>query len=504
MTFGVIGRLCVAILIVMGNATAAQAQWREVETAHFRIYSEGGEREVAQYAERLEAVHHLMKIATGMKDDRPVNKVEVYYVYSSDELRRVLKARPNSNIAGIYIPSIRGSAAIVPRKGSGGTLDPQTVLFHEYAHHFMLQYQPGAYPPWYVEGWAELISTASFERKGTITFGKVANHRQAELDHLRWIPLRQLMSREKADRDVINHDYGSYYGQSWLLAHYLTLSDKRPGQLRNYLRAILGGASDEEAWRAFGDVDELEREVRAYLRTRSFPYKAPPLPAEVMAIQSSRTLRAGEAALMDERIESLRRMDEEDRAAIITRAEAEVTRFPDDPAIHLFLAEQYADAEQWEKSATAAARAVELDSNHARAHLASGLALARGDASKEDAARAALAKALELAPNDPAVLYGQFEGSTRLSGTVSGATVEQLVRASDLAPQNDGIRLAASEALIRDGDLPGALRRLLPLASNPHPSGAQRRAQQLVAWLGSGGKGSPPGYDRSDEGQEGD
>jgi hypothetical protein len=485
--------LVAAAMGALGSTTAAQAEWREVETAHFRIYSEGKEKDVVQYAERLEAVHYLMKIATGMKDDKPVNKVDVYYVYSVEELRRVLDAKPNSSVAGIYIPSIRGSAAIVPRNNGGSDLDPQSVLFHEYAHHFMLQYQPGAYPPWYVEGWAELISTASFERKGTITFGKAASHRQGELEYLRWIPLRNLMGRSKEDRDVINRDYGSYYGQSWLLTHYLTLSDKRPGQLRAYVLAVLRGQSDEEAWKAFGDIDELEREVRAYLRAANFPYKAPPLPPEVMAIQSSRALRPGEAAIMDERIESLHQtMDEEERADIVARTEAEAARFPDDAAVQLFLAEQCADAEKWTKSAVAAERAVALDATLARAHLAQGLALSHGEAADEEKARAALDQALALAPTDPSVLYGQFEGAARLGNASGGATVDQLIRASDLAPQNDGIRLAASEALIRKGDLGGALRRLMPLASDPHPSGAQRRAQQLVAWLAGGGSGTPP------------
>ena len=38
---------------------------------------------------------------------------------------------------------------MVPRRaGDGGQykLDPQTVLFHEYAHHFMLQNAAAAYP----------------------------------------------------------------------------------------------------------------------------------------------------------------------------------------------------------------------------------------------------------------------------------------------------------------------------------------------------------------------
>ena len=493
----ILGFLAVAI------AAPAQAEWREVETAHFRIFSEGRENDVSQYAERLEAVHYLMKIATGMKDDRAVSKVQVYYVYSVDELRRAIRANPNSSVAGIYIPSIRGSAAIVPRDNSGG-LSPAAVLYHEYGHHFMLQYQPAAYPPWYVEGWAELISTASFERKGLITFGKAASHRQNELEYERWIPLKELLARPTGEVDVINRDYGSYYGQSWLLAHYLTLSDKRPGQLRAYLQAILSGKSDEDAWKAFGSVEELERDVRAYLRARSFPYKAPPLPPEVMAIQSVRLLRPGEAAVMDERIESLRDMSKDERAAIILRLEADAARFPAEPTIALLLAEQHADAENWAESGAAADQAINLDPNLARAYLAKGLAIAHADNADIKAGRAALDQALKLAPDDPAILYGQFEGAVRLGGPVDASISDMLIRASDLAPQNDGIRLSAAQTLIRRGDLRGALRRLLPLASDPHPSGAQRHAQKLVAWISKGGEGSAPDRGSEDDDTEKD
>ena len=60
-----------------------------------------------------------------------------------------------------------GAIAVVPRNtGTDGVFTGQLVLFHEYAHHFMLQYAPAAYPAWYVEGFAEVVSTASFERKG--------------------------------------------------------------------------------------------------------------------------------------------------------------------------------------------------------------------------------------------------------------------------------------------------------------------------------------------------
>lgn len=486
-------QLAIATIFAVTMTVPARAEWREVETTHFRLYSEGDEKSIVRDAEHLEAVHYLMGAATGTKVDKPVSKVNVYYVASVDELHRLIHAKSNSEIAGIYLPSIWGSAAIVPRKNPEGSIDPQTVLFHEYAHHFMLQYQPVAYPSWYIEGWAELVSTASFERKGTITFGKAAEHRQYELDSLRWAPLRLLMSRDGEVRKKLDRDYGSFYGQSWLLAHYLTLSGKRPGQLRAYLIAILNGKGDEEAEQVFGDMDALDHEVQLYLAGRSFPYRAPPLPpAAAMTIQSSRVLGPGEAAVMDERIESLRTLKGADRAAMMARLEAKAARFPNDAAVQLLLAEQYAEGDDWSKSAAAAERAAAFDPKLARAQLATALALVHGDATGLAPARVALAKALELAPDDPAVLYGQYEFAQKSGEATSGPVIDQLIRASDLAPQSDVVRIAASKAMIERGDRAGAMRRLLPLASTPHAGSAQRSAQQLVDWLRGGGSGPLP------------
>ena len=54
-------------------------------------------------------------------------------------------------------------------------LDPKSVLFHEYAHHFMLHHFPAAYPAWYVEGFAEFFSVVAFPQDGSIEYGKIAD-----------------------------------------------------------------------------------------------------------------------------------------------------------------------------------------------------------------------------------------------------------------------------------------------------------------------------------------
>lgn len=149
-------------------SNSAHAAWQEIETDHFLIYGDTSPDKLLDKGEKLEAAHDLMRRALGLKQaDIKTNKVKIFYVGTADDLQR-LGHLPDF-IAGFYRPRQEGPIALVPLRGMD---DSDAVLYHEYAHHFMLQYVVAAYPAWYVEGWAELISTSSFERKNAITHGK--------------------------------------------------------------------------------------------------------------------------------------------------------------------------------------------------------------------------------------------------------------------------------------------------------------------------------------------
>src|SRR5690606_17382921 len=95
---------------------------------------------------------------------------------------------PGSGIAGFYIPRAGNSVAFVParedraagsiaRRNERTALDGMSVLKHEYAHHFMMQYFPGAYPGWYVEGYAETVATIRFLDNGSFHIGDPPQYR---------------------------------------------------------------------------------------------------------------------------------------------------------------------------------------------------------------------------------------------------------------------------------------------------------------------------------------
>ena len=498
----------------------AQSKWKEAESDHFKIYSDGDEKSLARLSGRLEAIHYLLMIATNMRepDDANIVKVKVYSVANVADVQRLL-GDPTANAAGYYDPQLAGPISVIPRDaGNSGTFSGELVLFHEYAHHFMLQYQPAAYPAWYVEGFAELVSTASFERNGAITYGKPARHREGELRYTRRYPAAKMVDGRYLDenRDAENWDYGD----AWAVTHYLTFSEKRRGQLKTYLNAINAGQSFADAAKVFGDVNDLTREVGIYIDSGSYPYKTPPLPPEVMKAPVIRPISQAEADFIDDRItmERLARIWTKEEYEAWTKVRAE-TKYPVKKDFDTYAAEKTANRDKWMQKLRAKTavyandpqvwtvqahaecmakdfaacqqssdRALMLQPDNWEAMLRKGQALlglaqAASDSSQQAAfkdARAWLLKANAANPpaHEPLYFYHQsFGAEGKKAPEVAVAGLAQVVKT---IPQIDGPRLTLGSELMARNRFAEARRTLRPLAYSPHESVEQKRAQALL------------------------
>lgn len=499
-------RIFVAAFLLVFSSPAFGAVWREAETTHFRIISSGDEKGLLKFAERLEYFHTLLRLATGANEaNRPVVKVRVFLVPSLGDVKR-LYGNSGSDVAGFYSPREDGAFAVVPRSTGDGIFTGQLVLFHEYAHHYMLQYTPAAYPAWYVEGFAEIASTASFERKGAITFGKAASHRQYELESGTSYPVSKMLDgtylkdREKGR--------GWSYGDAWVLSHYLTFTDKRRGQFRSYLNGINSGKKAAEAAQVFGDLGELQREVGSYLAGRSFPYRAVPIPEGAAGPVKLRELGLAEAALIDMTVEFERRMalpdqgkDEadpafekrlakakQDRGEWIAKAEALANRHPNEPSVWLFLADVRCGLEEYEACEATANRALALSPDNGRGlvrkaeammGLAAGLAY---DKRKEKvlAAQALLRKTNASDPNDPLMNYLFYLSFGKMGMAADAEGMDALLTTVRVNPQMDGPRLVLAQEFMQRGRLREARIILRPLAYSPHENAASLRARALL------------------------
>ena len=500
--------LCAVGLLLTTATPAISAEWREAESSHFRIIGTGDERELRKFAERLEYFHGLLHLATGASEaNRPLVKVRVFIVPSLGDVQRLYGSGGDS-VAGFYGPRDDGAFAVVPRSTGDGTFTSQLVLFHEYAHHYMLQYTPAAYPSWYVEGFAEIASTASFERKGSITFGKAAQHREHELANGVSYPVAKLIDGSYAADTEKGRGWS--YGDAWALSHYLTFSQTRSGQFRSYLNAINSGQKVAEAARVFGDLGNLQREVGAYVAGRSFVYRAVPISDATVGPITIRPLRPSEAALIDMQVQiagkvnlpdkDYKRQSEteaefdarlakakSDRDSWLGKLEVVVNRNAAEPAGWLLLADARCAAEQYEACSAAVRRAEALAPSQRglvrQAQAMIGLARdlpADQRRARIEQAQDILIKANGMDPNDPLALIWFYRSFSAMGRTASADGLTALELAVELVPQLSGPRLNLGHEYIARKQYKAARLILVPLANSPHDRSGAKQARNLL------------------------
>lgn len=492
-------RFALAALALAAAATPAAAEWYEASTEHFVIYADDKAADIKTFSENLERYHSAMVFVTGKQSDKPSpsNRV-VIYVVGGEKAMRSLSG--DKKIGGFYIPRAGGSRAFVQdiRNQQNGYPDFSTiVLLHEYAHHFLLSSSRFAKPRWFNEGAAEFFASASFERDGSMWVGRPAQHRAGDLAFADPVHVRELFDPALYEEKKVK-GYDAFYGKSWLLYHYSFFTEARRSQLNTYLVNLANGMDQKAAGEAaFGDLDKLEKNLKAYLRQSRAPaLKLSPDKLSTGTI-TLRKLTAGEAAMMPLQIRSQRGVGSEEAAVLLAEVRAVAAKYPEDPGVLTALAEAEFDAGNDAEAIAAADGAIARDPARANAYVQKGYALFRQAAEAENrtAAYAAAVKpfvALNKLENDhPLPLVYFYRAQVERGVAPSENARAALERAAALAPFDHGLQIQAGIMLLGEGKITFARSILAPVAANPHGGSAAAKAKQLIAAMADAPDGTP-------------
>lgn len=492
-------RLIVA-LIAAGLSVAASAasdgSWQAVETEHFIIYSKGPPARITKLATDVESFDKLMRMACGLGDDKDVVKVRIYEVDGTDDIERALGV-DNTGIAGFYESNILGPYLVTPRKIDTEVIDftPALVIHHEYAHHFMLQYFPAAYPDWYIEGFAELIGSSKWLDDGKIGYGMPAIHRGHDIAS-DWVPLQDLLVKEKVT-------YLDTYGQGWALTHFFTFTPQRTKQFRAYLDALAAGKSMKEAAQAFGDLNELNREARRYVTAGSFNYRPVKVDIAQPVIRKTRPLSAAEAALTpeviafrDDPLDSYRKPSERERQrklreANLGRIRQKAQLYPDDAFALYFLTEAENATGNYAQAQAAVDRLLSIQPNHVRAMARKSMLMSRRAATLQGPQRTDLAagardlavKANKIDSIDPLPLLAYYESYRQIGDKVPEQAVMGLMQVVSTLPRDDNLRLRLVDQLESDDRYAEAIGWIMSIANSPHESPQRTAAREKLERL---------------------
>ena len=481
----------IAIFALALYSMPARAGWLEASSQHFIIYSDTSEKALREFASRLESfdsgLRRIFMAKTAPEDaGRRSNRLRIFVLVNPGSVQRLYSSR-DSTVMGFYLPRVGGSVAFTPRRSPGNVsendLSAQTILLHEYTHHFLFTNFSAAYPPWFSEGFAELNSTTRFERNGDVSFGLPANHRVRSLFGMQFLKIEDLLDSSRRKLDSISLD--ELYSRGWLLTHYLFFTPGRQEQLLKYIGAINNGTPNLEAARAnFGDLGELDRELDRHLKRPISFIRIPAKDVPTGPIDI-KPLTAGAAAMMPVHIRSTRGVDSEGAREVVLDARKLAAPYPSDPDVQVQLAEAEFDAGNLDEAEAAADRALSIDGMNREALLYKGrVAMARAtaahskDAKVWNSARMWFVKANKTDPNvaEPlALFYMSFQeaGEEPTKNAVLG-----LKRAFELAPEDRNLRYTVALQALND-DMPKLARSVLaPLAYDPHNS---QKAQRLLA-----------------------
>lgn len=482
--------------LICAPAGEARAAWHEVKSRHFIIYSNDSPKALHEFATRLEKFDGAARTLLRMEDP-PLgdgNRLTIFVLPTEADVRK-LAGDKSGFLKGFYSGRASGSLAYVPKRTDGGSrseFGAETVFYHEYAHHLMMQQLSHPFPEWYVEGFAEFLSVPKFDKDGSVGLGTPPQHRAGGLFYGKPLPLEALLGGTYSK--ISQEERESIYGRGWLLVHYLTMEPKRDGQLRRYILSISEGAPPLEAARsAFGDLRQLDKELGAYLKRRSIRYfkltaaQFSPGPIEV------KPLSAGAAEVLLHRARLKKGIDEEENEALAAQLRQLQARYPGDEMVELTLAEAELDAARFEAAEAAADRAAKANPRSTEALVLKGRAVLERATDFDGDARDLFAQARRhfigantIDPEDPEPLMEFYKSFVREGVRPTANAIEALHYASNLAPQDLGLRMNSAVAYLNEGKLKEARITLVPVAYSPHGGGIAEAARHMIAKIDAG------------------
>src|SRR3954447_3038001 len=189
------------LLIAFGLlfSTAAQAEWYEATSRNFLVYSEGSEQDARDFAAKLERYNFVLRAYHHVTAPPAPNKLRVFLMAGGGDVARMAGAPASSGIAGYYVPTARAQMLVGTRSRRAqhtGSLDPESILLHEYTHHFMYRYFPATYPTWYSEGFAEFWGSTKILPGDVVEVGLPVDYRFDSFFENRWLPMKELLTAQ--------------------------------------------------------------------------------------------------------------------------------------------------------------------------------------------------------------------------------------------------------------------------------------------------------------------
>ncbi len=477
--------LFVAVLFCSIGAQADQ-QWVEVDSSHFSVATDGGEKRAREVAQRFEQ----MRMAFGVifkKVSVNTAPLQIIAFRNGKELRQFapLYGGKPIEVAGFFL----GNAG---RGGPGSNEERQYIaldlsqedswgtVFHEYAHLLINSNFPPS-PVWFDEGFAEYCSSLKVDKK-EIAIGLVKPELPELLSQSRWLKIIDLFSVSH-DSQIYNRDdrRSVFYAQSWLTVHFF-MAKNMMKQVATYVRMTEDQhvAVPEAIRSSFGmEPEALQKAIEGYFRVGTMYFRAPTPPgAEAVQFKSHPLSDLDIKSVMAD----LDYHSRDYRARGITEFQDILAKQPENVVANRGLGYEAMQKNDWDNASEHFKRAAAQDVKDPQIHYLLALMMSRkgmssGNREKLDVIRKELTAAIALEPNY-ADAYNLLGMTLSYAGEKQEA-IGALQKAVALSPRNPWYTGNLVNAYLQAQDLDHAIPLLQQLRMSSEPGIASMAAQQL-------------------------
>ncbi len=265
--------LFAGFVLLSAFANASDKPWIEIRSPHFRILTDGSEKDGRRVAREFEQMRYVFSAwfeHFRLDSGAPLTIFAVRNENSAKELAPAQWKNKGVSFAGFYQQSWEKQYAIV-------RLDEDTpgafqTVYHEYAHsiiHMNLHW----IPTWLDEGLAEFFGYTHFERN-QILLG-FPSYRIDALRYHGLFPIDTVLSVNPYSPYYREEDkVQAFYGESWLLIHYMEFGQgmERGAKLNQFITLLDQGMDQKKAFtQIFGDTRKMYDTLSYYLSSPTLP-----------------------------------------------------------------------------------------------------------------------------------------------------------------------------------------------------------------------------------------
>lgn len=462
--------LCVsAVCFLCHRTAAAESEWIEIDSPHFSVFTDAGERrgrEVAIRFEQMRAVYATL--LSNAKVSIPI-PLEIVAFRNTKEFRQVAplwNGKP-IQLAGLFQPGNDRCFIMLDMSVE----NPWTVVFHEYAHQLMNGNLPDEVDPWFEEGFAEYFSTIEVDshqaRVGKVppvTYQILQQDGLMKVTDLMRVQHNSSTYNESGDRRTV------FYAESSMVVHYLFDHDLIPKLAPYFELKIDKKLPVEDAIRqSFGmSAADFDKEIRRYVVSQQYRYYYMKTPADIETKgYATKPLSPASANAV---IADIHLHSRDYREKAMDEFEAVLKSDPENPSALRGMGYAYLQKRDFEQAGEYFRHAAQLDSKDARVHYYSGLLMnlkgSRASQSDLEFMTSELQTAISLDP-DFADAYMQLAFAQSRRGDIPGALVSAR-KAISLNPRNYGYYFNIADLYMQERQTDNAINifRLLAKSSD--------------------------------------